>query len=96
MTVVLIMIIEGIFYRTLTSENATSTVIAAHIGALHALRSPSSGFERLSQNPDLKLIDRLYIALLRLSSEIWIQPRVYQDVIRNYMTEDGTSGISSK
>jgi len=83
-------LLKGYFYRTLTSENATSTDIAASYWGLACLKEPVLlDLNALLQSPDLKLIDRLYIALAyAYIGDLDTAGRVYQDVIRNYMTED--------
>lgn len=78
------------FRRSLESENSTSTDIAASYWGLACLHEPVLlELNELLQSQELKLIDRLYIALAyAYIGDLDTAGRMYQDIIRLYMKED--------
>jgi hypothetical protein len=78
------------FYRTMTDQNSTSTHIAAAYWGLACLQEPVLlELNELAKDTELKLIDRLYIALAyAYAGDIDTANIIYTQLLQNHMKED--------
>ncbi len=78
------------FYRTIDSENATSTDIAASYWGLAILREPvMPELDALLNSPDLLLVDKLYIGLAyAYIGDINQASLIFTDIAGDYLEED--------